>query len=57
MFCNMVRAPDATPRRFGGTAAIIAAVFGLMKTPDPMPTSAGQIALFQYGVSHARGEH
>jgi hypothetical protein len=47
MFCSIVRAPEATPRRWAGTAAIIAAVFGLMKTPEPMPASASQIALCQ----------
>ena len=45
-----MRAPAATPRRWAGTAPIIAAVLGLMKAPMPMPTIASVVALTQYAV-------
>ena len=37
VFCSIVRAPAAMPRRCGGTAPIIAAVFGQLNMPEPMP--------------------
>ena len=45
VFCSMTRAPAAMPRRWTGTTPIIAAVFGLLNMPEPMPTSASQSAL------------
>ena len=51
VFWSIVRVPDAMPRRCGGTAPIIAAVFGELKTPDPTPTSVSQTADCQKGVS------
>ena len=51
VFCSITRAPAAMPRRCTGTAPIIAAVFGLLNMPEPMPTSASQSALQTYRVS------
>ena len=45
VFCSIIRVPAAMPRRCTGTAPIIAAVFGLLNMPEPMPTSASQSAL------------
>ena len=45
VFCNITRAPAATPRRRGGTTPIIAAVFGLLNIPLPIPTSKSQSAV------------
>ena len=47
VFCSIVRAPAATPRRWGGTVPIIAAVFGELNMPEPMPTSASHSELCQ----------
>ena len=47
VFCSIVRAPPAMPRRCGGTVPIIAAVFGLLNMPEPMPTSPSQSTLSQ----------
>ena len=47
VFCSIVRAPAAIPRRCGGTVPIIAAVLGELNSPDPMPTSASHSALCQ----------
>src|SRR5580658_10161988 len=35
---NVVPIPEATPRRFGGTAVIMVARFGAAKSPIPVPT-------------------
>src|SRR3954466_15676593 len=51
VFCSMVRAPAAMPRRQAGTVPIIAAVLGELNMPEPMPTSASHSVLCQYGVS------
>src|SRR5205085_5457791 len=45
VFCSITRAPAAIPRRWVGTTPIIAAVFGLLNMPEPVPTSASQSAL------------
>ena len=45
VFCSITRAPAAMPRRCTGTTPIIAAVFGLLNMPEPMPTSASHSAL------------
>ena len=51
VFWSMVRVPEAIPRRQGGTAAIIAAVFGELNMPEPTPTIASQVPDSQNGVS------
>jgi hypothetical protein len=51
VFWSMVRAPAAMPRRWTGTAPIIAAVFGELNMPEPMPTSASHSMLCPYGLS------
>ena len=38
VFCSIVRAPAAIPRRCVGTVPIIAAVFGQLNMPEPTPT-------------------
>jgi hypothetical protein len=43
VFCNIIRAPAATPRRCGATVPIIAAVLGELNMPEPMPTIVSQI--------------
>src|SRR5207248_10510608 len=50
VFWSITRAPAAMPRRFPGTEPIIAAVFGLMNMPEPMPTTVSQSALQTYAV-------
>ena len=47
VFCSIIRAPAATPRRLAGTVPIIAAVLGELNMPEPMPTSPSQTALCQ----------
>ena len=47
VFCSIVRAPAAIPRRSAGTVPIIAAVFGELNMPEPMPTRSSQSALSQ----------
>ena len=47
VFCSMVRAPAAAPRRPGGTVPIMAAVLGLLNMPEPMPTSSSHSVLCQ----------
>ena len=42
VFCSIVRAPAAIPRRSVGTVPIIAAVFGELNMPEPIPTRASQ---------------
>src|SRR3954454_22361618 len=44
VFCTITRVPAAMPRRAAGTVPIIAAVFGLLNIPEPMPTSSSQVA-------------
>ena len=51
VFWSIVRAPAAIPRRCGGTVPIIAAVFGELNMPEPIPTSSSQSELCQYGES------
>ena len=51
VFCSIIRAPAATPRRFAGTTPIIAAVLGELNMPEPMPTSSSHRLLCQYGES------
>ena len=50
VFCSIVRAPAAIPRRFVGTVPIIAAVLGLLNIPDPTPTTNSHSADQTYGV-------
>src|SRR3954447_18117056 len=50
VFCSIVRAPAAIPRRHDGTVPIIAAVLGELNMPEPMPTSASHSELRQYRV-------
>ena len=38
VFCSIVRAPAAMPRRSVGTVPIIAAVLGELNIPEPIPT-------------------
>ena len=38
VFCTSTRAPAAMPRRWGATVPIIAAVFGELNMPEPIPT-------------------
>ena len=47
VFCSIVRAPPAIPRRCGGTVPIIAAVFGLLNMPEPIPTMPSHSTLSQ----------
>src|SRR3954453_15487397 len=47
VFCSIVLAPAAMPRRFCGTVPIIAAVFGELNIPEPIPTSPSQSVLCQ----------
>jgi hypothetical protein len=42
VFCSIIRAPAATPRRCGATTPIIAAVFGELNMPEPIPTIVSQ---------------
>ena len=49
VFWSMVRAPAAMPRRWAGTAPIIAAVLGLLNSPEPIPTTSSHSELCQYG--------
>ena len=44
VFCTITRVPAAMPRRAAGTVPIIAAVFGLLNMPEPIPTSSSQVA-------------
>ena len=48
MFCSIVRAPAAIPRRLVGTVPIIAAVFGLLNMPEPTPTTNSHSADQKY---------
>ena len=57
VFCSITRAPAAMPRRCTGTAPIIAAVFGLLNMPEPMPTSSSQSALHTYGGVRLQHRH
>ena len=47
VFWSIMRAPAAIPRRCGGTVPIIAAVFGELNMPEPIPTIASQSVLCQ----------
>ena len=47
VFCSIVRAPAAMPRRWTGTVPIIAAVLGELNIPEPIPTRASQSMLCQ----------
>ena len=47
VFCSIVRAPAAMPRRWAGTVPIIAAVFGELNMPEPIPTSRSHSELCQ----------
>ena len=47
VFCSIVRAPAAIPRRLAGTVPIIAAVLGELNIPEPMPTRPSQSVLSQ----------
>ena len=47
VFCSIVRAPPAMPRRRAGTVPIMAAVFGLLNMPEPIPTIPSQSTLSQ----------
>src|SRR3954447_23770104 len=47
VFCSIVRAPAAIPRRWTGTVPIIAAVFGELNMPDPTPTTSSSTELHQ----------
>jgi hypothetical protein len=42
VFCSIVRAPAAIPRRSVGTVPIIAAVLGELNMPEPIPTRSSQ---------------
>ena len=50
VFWSITRAPAAIPRRWPGTTPIIAAVFGLLNMPEPMPRIPSQRPLCQYGL-------
>ena len=50
VFCSIVRAPAAIPRRLVGTVPIIAAVLGLLNMPEPTPTTNSHSADQKYGV-------
>ena len=43
-FWNVERIPDATPRRFGGTAFITPAVFGAANKPMARPLQSSSSA-------------
>ena len=47
VFCSIVRAPAAMPRLLAGTVPIIAAVFGELNIPEPIPTSPSHNAVCQ----------
>ena len=47
VFWSIVRVPAAMPRRCGGTVPIIAAVFGELNSPEPIPTRKSQAELCQ----------
>ena len=47
VFCSIVRAPAAIPRRSAATVPIIAAVFGELNMPEPTPTRPSQSMLSQ----------
>ena len=47
VFCSIVRAPAAIPRRSAGTVPIIAAVLGELNIPEPIPTRPSQTMLCQ----------
>ena len=47
VFWSITRAPAAMPRRCAGTTPIIAAVFGLLNMPEPMPTRSEPEAALQ----------
>jgi hypothetical protein len=47
VFWSIVRAPAAMPRRWAGTAPIIAAVLGELNMPEPTPTISSQRLLCQ----------
>src|SRR5262249_5576691 len=47
VFWSIIRAPAATPRRFGGTVPIIAAVLGELNIPEPIPIRPSQRAVSQ----------
>ena len=47
VFCSIIRAPAAMPRRLAGTTPIIAAVFGELNMPEPTPTSSSHRELCQ----------
>ena len=47
VFCSIMRAPAAMPRRLAGTAPIIAAVLGELNMPEPTPTSSSHSELCQ----------
>ncbi len=47
VFCSIIRAPAAMPRRCAGTAPIIAAVFGLVEHARADADDASQSALCQ----------
>src|SRR3954454_2722702 len=51
VFCSIVRAPAAIPRRCTGTVPIIAAVLGELNMPEPRPTMPSHSALSQNGES------
>jgi len=51
VFCSIMRAPAAIPRRWGGTVPIIAAVFGELNMPEPTPTTNSHRLERKYGVS------
>src|SRR3954468_8406286 len=50
VFCNIVRAPAAMPRRCGGTVPIIAGVLGGLDIPGPTATMNSHNADQKYGV-------
>ena len=50
VFWSIIRAPAAIPRRCAGTTPIIAAVFGELNMPEPIPTIVSQRHPSQYGV-------
>ena len=51
VFCSIVRAPAAIPRRWTGTVPIMAAVFGLLNMPEPTPTTNSHSAAHQRELS------
>jgi hypothetical protein len=50
VFCSMTRVPEAIPRRHGGTADIMALVFGESNTPEPMPAVVSRTADCRNGL-------